>query len=151
MGTHTPEGTVEALLDHRRDRHGRGRRGPAFGPDAPVRVPALRSRAERFDEVALAVMEDVEERWSDQLAAVELAVEEIPPLPRTWVAGTVPLASFVPATSATRPRLVLFRRPLEHRAETRADLEALILTVVVEQLADYLGVPPEDVHPDYED
>ena len=48
------------------------------------------------------------------------------------------------------PRLVLFRRPLEHRAETLADLEALVLTVVVEQLAEVLGVPPEDVHPDYE-
>jgi hypothetical protein len=45
---------------------------------------------------------------------------------------------------------VLFRRPIEHRAESRIDLEALVLTVVVEQLADYLGVPPEDVHPDYE-
>ena len=31
-----------------------------------------------------------------------------------------------------------------------ADLEALVLTVVVEQLAEVLGVPPEDVHPDYE-
>ena len=28
--------------------------------------------------------------------------------------------------------------------------EALVLTVVVEQLADFLGVPAEDVHPDYE-
>ena len=45
---------------------------------------------------------------------------------------------------------MLFRRPLEHRAETLVDLEALVLTVVVEQLAEVLGVPPEDVHPDYE-
>jgi predicted Zn-dependent protease with MMP-like domain len=62
----------------------------------------------------------------------------------------VPLASFVPGTQSTPPRLVLFRRPIEHRAENRADLDALVLTVVVEQLADYLGVPAEDVHPDYE-
>ena len=62
----------------------------------------------------------------------------------------MPLASLVPATRSTPPRLVLFRRPIEHRAESRADLEALVLTVVVEQLADYLGVPAEDVHPDYE-
>ena len=96
------------------------------------------------------VMNDVESRWTDQLAPVELAVEDIPVLPHTWVAPRVPLASLVPATTVTPPRLVLFRRPLEHRAESRADLEALVLTVVVEQLADYLGVPAEDVHPDYE-
>lgn len=142
--------SAEGLLEHRRDRHGRGMRGPAFGPDAPLRVPVRRTPGERFDEVALAVMEDVESRWSDQLAPVELAVEEIPPLPRTWAAASVPLASLVRSTPSAPPRLVLFRRPLEHRAETRADLEALVLTVVVEQLADYLGVPPEDVHPDYE-
>jgi len=105
---------------------------------------------ELFDGLALDVMSDVESRWPEELAPVELAVEDIPVLPHTWVAPRVPLASLVPATSVVPPRLVLFRRPIEHRAETRADLEALLLTVVVEQLADYLGVPAEDVHPDYE-
>ena len=113
-------------------------------------MPAHRTGRERFDQVALDVMGDVESRWTEELAVVELAVEDIPMLPGTWVAPRVPLASFVRATATTPPRLVLFRRPIEHRTETQADLEALVLTVVVEQLADYLGVPPEDVHPDYE-
>jgi predicted Zn-dependent protease with MMP-like domain len=126
-------------------------RGPTFGLDAPGgRVPAHQSARELFDQVAVDVMSDVESRWPEELAAVELAVEDIPVLPSTWVAPRVPLASLVPATQTVPPRLVLFRRPIEHRAETRADLEALLLTVVVEQLADYLGVPAEDVHPDYE-
>jgi predicted Zn-dependent protease with MMP-like domain len=126
-------------------------RGPAFGHDAPRgRVPAHLSARELFDQVAVDVMRDVESRWPEELAAVELAVEDIPVLPHTWVAPRVPLASLVPATQVVPPRLVLFRRPIEHRAETQADLEALLLTVVVEQLADYLGVPAEDVHPDYE-
>ena len=38
---------------------------------------------------------------------------------------------------------MLFRRPIEHRAESRADLEALLLTVVVEQVAELLGIDPE--------
>ena len=150
MGIETAEWAGELVPRQGRDRHGRGMRGPEFGPGAPARVPARRTPGERFDEVALTVMEDVESRWNEQLASVELAVEEIPLLPRTWAADTVPLASFVPATTSAPPRLVLFRRPLEHRAETRADLEALVLTVVVEQVADFLGVAPEDVHPDYE-
>ncbi len=126
-------------------------RGSAFGVGSPAgRVPAHRTGRERFDQVAVDVMSDVESRWAEELAPVELAVEDIPVLPRTWVAPRVPLASLVPATQSTPPRLVLFRRPIEHRAESRVDLEALVLTVVVEQLADYLGVPAEEVHPDYE-
>src|SRR6195952_4126878 len=126
-------------------------RGPGIGPDAPAgRVPAHRTGRERFDEVAVDVMSDVESRWTDELSPVELAVEDIPVLPHTWVAPRVPLASLVPATQATPPRLVLFRRPIEHRAESRADLEALVLTVVVEQVAELLGIDPQKVDPRYE-
>jgi predicted Zn-dependent protease with MMP-like domain len=114
-------------------------------------VPAHLTRRELFERVAVEVMSDVESRWTEELAPVELAVEDIPVLPHTWVAPRVPLASLVPATATTPPRLVLFRWPIEHRADSRADLEALVLTVVVEQLADYLGVPAEDVHPDYDE
>jgi hypothetical protein len=46
---------------------------------------------------------------------------------------------------------VLFRRPLEHRAEGVAELEALLLTVIVEQLAEVLGIPAEDVLPGYDE
>ena len=126
-------------------------RGPAYAPGAPHGpVPAALSRRERFDRVAVEVMADVESRWTEELSRVELAVEDAPVVPLTWVAPRVPLTSFVAGTTLAPPRLVLYRRPLEHRVETLAELEALVLTVVVEQLADYLGVPAEDVHPDYE-
>ena len=108
----------------------------------PVGCPCDLNGRELFDQVAVDVMSDVESRWPEELAAVELAVEDIPLLPRTWVAPRVPLASLVPAAATAPPRLVLFRRPIEHRAETRADLEALVLTVVVEQLADSSACPP---------
>ncbi len=133
-----------------RDRRGRGARGPAYGTD----VPARRSPRERFDQLALDVLEDLEQRHPETLGptlgALELAVEECPVLPHTWSAHRVPLTTVVASTATTPPRLVLFRRPLEHRAADPGDLEALVLTVVVEQLADYLGVRAEDLHPDYE-
>lgn len=143
-----------------RDRRGRGMRGPAFQaaarPGGIVRhVPARLTRAQRFDEIALAVMEDVEsrlaERLDDRLAAVELAVEEIPVLPPPGQTKDVPLAAWIRATPRSTPRLVLFRRPIENRAATRSDLEALLLTIVVEQVAEHLGIPPSDVHPRYRD
>lgn len=127
-------------------------RGAAFGstPLAPGGVPARRSQGERFDAIALRVMQAVVARWVAELGQVELAVEEVPVLGTDWSAGTVPLATFLDRTSQNAPRLVLFRRPLEHRAENSFELEALLLTVIVEQFAEVLGIPAEDVHPGYD-
>jgi hypothetical protein len=139
-----------------RDRHDRGMRGPAFlpGPLAPRAVPARITSAERFDRLALAVVSDVVEQAPDSvaegLARIELAVEEIPVLPEGWNERSVPLASYVDPAGGQPGRLVLFRRPLEHRAPTRIELDALLLTVVVEQLADVAGMAPEDLYPDYD-
>ena len=128
-------------------------RGPAFGdsPLAPGGVPARRTPAERFDQMALRIMRAVVDRWTGELGDVELAVEEVPVIPQHWASPTVPLSSYVEATGSGRPRLVLFRRPIEHRAENLAELEALLLTVIVEQLAEVLGLPVEDVLPGYEE
>ncbi|WP_246004167.1 metallopeptidase family protein [Nocardioides marmoriginsengisoli] len=135
-----------------RDRHDRGMRGPAFGkgPWAPKGVPAARTRSERFDDIALRVMRVVVAPWLDRLGDLELAVEEVPVIPAGWSNTSVPLASYVEKSAAGGPRLVLFRRPLEHRAEGVLELETLLLTVIVEQVAEVLGIPAEDVHPGYE-
>lgn len=101
--------------------------------------------------MALVAMRDLQARWPGELATTELAVEEVPLLPDHWAAETIPLTSYVAATAKTPARMVLFRRPIEHRAETRTDLEVLVLTVLVEQVAEVLGVAPEEIHPDYED
>ena len=128
-------------------------RGPAFGDSslAADGVPARRTPAEQFDHVAWRVMRAVIDPWTERLGEVELAVEEVPVLPAQWSSETVPLASYVESQGGHRPRLVLFRRPLEHRAENVTELEALLLTVIVEQLAEVLGIPAEDVLPGYDE
>ena len=85
----------------------------------------------------------------DKLGLVEYAVEDTPQLPDDWTGETVPLASLVRGHGTTPTRLVVFRRPIEHRCDTRADLEAMVLTVLVEQVAELLGMDPEDVDPRY--
>ena len=123
-------------------------RGPGVLPRVPG-TPEHPSGGERFDQLVLDVVSGIDERWSDQLGLVEYAVEDAPQIPDDWHPETVPLSSLVRGTRGAPSRLVLFRRPIEHRAATRSDLEALVLTVVVEQVAELLGVEPEVVDPRY--
>ena len=119
-------------------------------PLAPRGVPAAKSPKAAFDAIVLAVIEELESRWHAELGLVEFAVEETPLVPDDWDADTVPLASLVRGTGGAPTRLVLFRRPIELRAETRADLEAMVLTVLVEQVSELLGRPPEEIDPRYD-
>lgn len=123
-------------------------RGPGVLPRQPG-VPELPTKRERFDELVLTVVKDLDRRWSDRLGLVEYAVEDTPDIPPDWDMDSVPLSSLVRGAGAGPTRLVLFRRPIEHRSETRADLEAMVLTIMVEQVAELLGIDAEDVDPRY--
>ena len=123
-------------------------RGPGVLP-GPAGRPGRRTRRERFDHLVLDIVTDIDQRWQDRLGLVEYAVEDAPQIPDDWTSGTVPLSSLVRGSGATPTRLVLFRRPIEHRCATRSDLEAMVLTVVVEQVAELLGIDPELVDPRY--
>lgn len=127
-------------------------RGPGLlpGPLAPAGVPAARSPKAAFDAVVLSVVRELEARWHAELGLVEFAVEETPLVPDDWAADTVPLASLVRGSGGRPTRLVLFRRPIELRSETRGDLSAMVLTVLVEQVSELLGRPPEEVDPRYD-
>ncbi|WP_248582877.1 metallopeptidase family protein [Nocardioides sp. InS609-2] len=131
-----------------RDRRGRGMRGPGIMPSR-LGTPALRSARERFDALVLDLVTEIDDRWHQQLGIVEYAVEDTPLVPDDWSAETVPLSSLIRGQGGQATRLVLFRRPIEHRCETRDDLQALVLTVVVEQIAELLGLDAEDVDPRY--
>ena len=122
-------------------------RGPAVMPRRPGK-PELRTERERFDTLVLGIVTEIDERWSDRLGLVEYAVEDTPLIPDDWT-GNVPLSSLVRGTGTQATRLVLFRRPIEHRCETRSDLEAMVLTVVVEQVAELLGIDAAEVDPRY--
>jgi predicted Zn-dependent protease with MMP-like domain len=103
-----------------------------------------------FDDLVLSVVRELEKRWSEELELVEFAVEETPMLPDDWDATTVPLASVVRGSGSSPTRLVVFRRPIELRCETRSDLSALVFTVLVEQVSELLGRPPEEIDPRYD-
>ncbi|MDQ4093485.1 MAG: metallopeptidase family protein [Actinomycetota bacterium] len=147
--------SARSALRKRRDRRGRGVRGLLF----PATLPAARSRSERFDAIVLGALEPIDERWHSELERLDVAVDEVPeitdcdPATVTWgndvvEDGKVPLARLVPAGVdgaglPTRARIVLYRRPLENRAQGGGDLSDLVHEVLVEQVASYLGVDPD--------
>lgn len=107
------------------------------------------TRRERFDALVLGVVSAIDARWQHRLGLVEFGVEDTPMLPDDWDLDSVPLSSLIRGTGTQPTRLVVFRRPIEHRCEGREELEALVLTVVVEQVAELLGVPADEVDPRY--
>ncbi|MFJ8817161.1 metallopeptidase family protein [Amycolatopsis thermoflava] len=136
----------------RRDRHGRGLRGPLY----PATLPAAASRAEKFDQLVLDALEPIEARWRDQLTKLDVAVDDVPEIRGAGGPvddgvlhdGAVPLSRLVPAGVdriglPTRARIVLYRRPLEARAKDPGELAELVHDVLVEQVAGYLGVEPD--------
>jgi predicted Zn-dependent protease with MMP-like domain len=103
-----------------------------------------------FDSLVLAAVARLEERWREQLRHVEFAVEEVPLVPDDWAPDAVPLATLVRGGTGASTRLVVFRRPVEQRCEGRDELAALVTAVLVEQVAELLGLAPHEIDPDYE-
>ncbi|WP_307793719.1 metallopeptidase family protein [Actinotalea soli] len=136
----------DPLGARRRDRRGRGLRGPVLPPD----LPGHRTRADRFDDHVLAAVERLERRWGPQLEGTEFAVEEVPPShPAPWEHGGVPLGRYFPSDVGMPARILVYRRPVETRAVDDADLAELVRDVVVEQVAHLLAKSPEEVDPHF--
>ena len=127
----------------RRDRRGRGLRGSLLPGD----LPAARSRSEQFDELVLDAVNRVSRQWGSQLEAVDVVVQDVPPAD----ADGVPLSRAQPATLDEPARIVVYRRPVESRARTLRVREDLVHDVVVDAVADLLGLPPEVVDPERDD
>ena len=109
----------------------------------PSEVPLHRTRGERFDDLVLLAVAQLEPRWEAELSAVEFAVEEIPPTDSGPDDGElIPLARLEQSAIADgqdQPaRIVLYRRPLMARADGDEELAELVLDVIVEEFAHLL-------------
>lgn len=126
---------------------------------APPGVPLYRTRSEQFDDIVLDAVARLEPRWEAELTGVEFAVQEVPEADELADdAGEIPFARVVPGSPdrgdpgrlATPTRIIVYRRPLMARAENDDDLRDLVYDVVVEELAQALGVDPDSIDPNYD-
>ena len=136
----------------RRDRRGRGLRGHL----APVEVPLHRTRGEEFDDLVMDAVEEIEEHWAAEIAALEFAVEDVPPPGQqlgfdsdTVVDRGVPLGRLFRngLPEIEQPVIVVYRRPIEARALDLDDRADLVFMVVVDLAAEYLGRDVDEIDP----
>ncbi len=136
----------------RRDRRGRGLRGRL----APVDLPLHRTRSERFDDLVLDAVEEIEDHWAAELAGLEFAVEDVPPPedglylgPDAVLDRGVPLGRLFREglPEFDQPVVVVYRRPIEARAIDAEDRADLVFMVVVDLAAEFLGRDVDEVDP----
>lgn len=124
------------------DRHRAVPRSPLLLPGHP----GWRNRKQRFDELAIAIIHQLNST-NDRVADVEFAVEEVPPSdPSPWE-PSVALGRSFPGHGRVPGRVVLYRMPIITRARTRPELVHILRNVLVENLSQLLLIPPEDIDP----
>ena len=142
-------------MPRRRDRHDRGLRGPIALPNQLTgRVVPLRRRLGRqefFTEAVTDAIARIGVSYPGGLDGVDVGVEEVPYLATLWSGDRVPLAVSVEATSLRPAQIVVYRRPLEHRAPTRGELRDLVHRTLVEQLAALTSQNVRDIDPTLDD
>ncbi|MGV9314648.1 metallopeptidase family protein [Streptomyces sp. NPDC003691] len=119
------------------------------GPVAPPQVPLSVSRSDSFRDLVRDSVERLERRLP-QLADVDFVVQEVPVLgPADDPGSGVPLGGTLPEGKGEPARVVVYRRPVEIRTKNREERALLVHEVVVEQVAELLGLAPESVDPRY--
>jgi predicted Zn-dependent protease with MMP-like domain len=112
----------------------------------------MATRREQFDDLVLDAAARLEPHLGEHGPEVEFAVEDVPPTdPAPWESSAVPLGRLFPARGRVPARIVVYRRPVESRAQDARELTEIVQDVVVEQVAALLGVAPADLDPRYGD
>jgi predicted Zn-dependent protease with MMP-like domain len=112
----------------------------------------MTTRRQQFDDLVLDSAARLEGRLGPRFEQVEFAVEDVPPTdPAPWERDGAALGRAFPAHGRTPARIVIYRRPIEARAESQRDLTAIVQDVVVEQVAALFNLPPGDLDPHYDE
>lgn len=144
-----PEVPVRHFGARRRNRHGRGLRGPLI----PANLPASRTRSENFDELVAESAERLRELWGATLEEVEYIIEEVPEQLEALIASRAqaPLGKYRRGPSEETGKMVAFviiyRHPIEALCDAPWQVRELVHEVIIEQVAGLLNVDPDGIDP----
>ena len=140
------------MSNQRRDRHGRGIRGPLARSNALTgriaQPPRPASKADFFNDAVHSALDRIGRQCPEALFGVTVGIEDVPPVDGGWATGRVPLAAALEGTAERPGQVVIYRRPLEHRAMTRRGLRILVYRTIVEQLSALTGRSVDEIDPD---
>ena len=110
------------------------------------RVPLNRpSRVDYFNDCVTSAMADIAAVSPDALNGIIVGVEEVPHLKVAWSGDRVPLSAALEPSRGRKAQIVIFERPLEHRASSRSQLRRLVHRTIVEQLSTLTGRSIEEL------
>lgn len=140
--TGVPRVTGKSQYRRRKDRHGRGARGPQFHPA----LPAWATRKEQFyTELVMAISEMAAREPA--VADIEFGIQDVPPSdPAEWEEHDVVLSRTFPRDRrrGLRDRIIVYRYPVMSRA-TNHDLPLALRIILAERICEVLAISPEDL------
>ena len=110
--------------------------------------PHPASKADFFSEAVHDAVDRVGLQCPDVLVGITFGIEDVPHFDMAWSGDQVPLAAAVEGTADQPGQVVIYRRPLEHRAVSRRGLRILVYRTIVEQLSALTGRSVEEIDPD---
>jgi Zincin-like metallopeptidase len=140
------------MTSRRRDRHGRGIRGPLALSNSltqhRAQPPHPTNRADFFSDAVQATVDRIARQCPEVLVGVTVGIQDVPHFDVAWSGDRVPLAAALEGTVDRPGQVVVYRRPLEHRAATRRGLRILVYRTIVEQLSALTGRSVDEIDPD---
>jgi hypothetical protein len=122
--------------------------GPVALPDSNNRktVP-LRplSRVEYFNQCVKQALATIAEVDPHALDGMVVGVEDVPLLKTAWSGDRVPMSAALEPSKNRPAQIVIYQRPLEHRANSRSALRSLVHRTIVEQLSALTGRPVSEL------
>ena len=122
-----------------------------LGRPVPLSRP---SRVDVFNDCVTTAMADIAALSPDALDGIIVGVEDVPQLNLTWSGERVPLSAALEPSRGRKAQIVIYQRPLEHRASSRGQLRRLVHRTIVEQLSTLTGRSIEELtgeDPDWDD
>lgn len=122
-----------------------------LGRPVPLGRP---SRVDFFNDCVTTAMADIAALSPDALDGIIVGVEDVPQLNLTWSGDRVPLSAALEPSRGRKAQIVIYQRPLEHRASSRGQLRRLVHRTIVEQLSTLTGRSIEELtgeDPDWDD
>ncbi len=90
-------------------------------------------------------LEEISDFHPTALDGIIVGVEDVPHFSTDWSGGHVPMSAALEPTRGRRAQIVVYERPLEHRAGTRQQLRDLVHRTIVEQLSMVTGIAVEQL------